>query len=247
MNNEIAKRTQTRLRDNFGWEPDANDEIDRPTRSMQGEVKLKFNSPDWSVQGVKCNGRELIVYDKTYSVVRWSADNKMPEEVIPLERGAPHPNLKEMNAAIPRTQWKIGLDGNPEAPYQLQRVLEFLDPKTMERLSWPHNVTVVGSSIAAEELEGRILIIRRLRGENVYPLVKLVSKFMPTRWGGRQRPYLEILDWVRLGEHGIETDVQPQLQGDAKAKSKPAQQSALPLRPVSKVTTAEELDDTIPW
>ena len=172
MINEVANQAAW-PKDNFGWEPDMEStggEVDRPVRSMQGEIKLKFVSPNWSADGVECNGRELICYDKTYAVIRWNDDN-MPEEVIPLARGEPCPNLTEMNAAIPQSQWRTGLNGNPEPPYQLQRVLEFLDPKNMERLSWPHNVTVIGSSRAAEELEGRIKITRRLRGEDVYPVV----------------------------------------------------------------------------
>jgi hypothetical protein len=254
MSNEVSKQ-QTWPKDNFGWEPDMEStggEVVRPVRSMQGEIKLKFVSPNWSADGVECNGRELICYDKTYAVIRWNDDN-MPEEVIPLARGAPCPNLTEMNAAIPQSQWRTGLNGNPEPPYQLQRCLEFLNPKNMERLSWPHNITVVGSSRAAEELEGRIKITRRLRGEDVYPMVKLESKHMPTRYGGRERPCLSIIDWVRLGEHGIErievnVTTQPQLERVAKAgPAKSAQQSVLPIQSVPEVTLKEEIADDIPW
>jgi hypothetical protein len=235
MSNDVTKKA-TQPHDGFGWEPDVGrtggGEAVRPARSMQGEVKLKFVSPEWSADGVECNGRTLIVYDKTYSVIRWNSDN-MPEEVIPLARGAPCPDLAEMNCGVPQSQWRTGLNGSPEAPYQLQRVLEFLDPKTMERLSWPHNVSVVGSSRAAEELEGRIKITRRMRGE-VYPLVRLESKHMPTRFGGRERPCLTVVGWVRLGEHGIEhVDI-----------SKPVQLAA----PRSaQLPLAEEMEDKNPY
>ena len=72
MSNEVANQAAW-PKDNFGWEPDMEStggEVDRPVRSMQGEMKLKFVSPNWSVDGVECNGRELICYDKTYAVIR---------------------------------------------------------------------------------------------------------------------------------------------------------------------------------
>jgi hypothetical protein len=255
MANEVSKK-ETWPRDNFGWEPEiesTDGEVDRPARSMQGEEKLKFVDPDWSVGNVPCNGRELIVYDKTYSIIRWKDDNSGPEEVIPVARGASPPNLKEMNAKIPQEEWRIAF-GKPEPPYQLQRCLEFLDPVSMERLSWPHNVTVQGSSRAAEELEGRIKITRRLRGEDVFPLVRLEHRHMPTQYNprGRQRPYLAIIKWVRLGEHGIEyvdvsSPAQAQLERFAKAEpAKSAQQATLPMQ-VPEVTRAEEMNDDIPW
>jgi hypothetical protein len=253
MSDEVSKKAiQAALhgvlpQDNFGWEPDmasTGGEVDRPVRSMQGEVTLKFVDPDWSANGVNCNGRELICYDKSYEVMRWN-DNNRPQETIPLIRGAPCPDLKAMNAAIPQAQWRTGLDGNPEPPYQLRRVLEFLDPKNMERLSWPHKVTVVGSTRAAEELEGRIKIARRVCGKNVCPVAKLTHTFMPTRFGGQERPYLAIVYWVCLGEHGIERveiNVTPQAQ-----LQRGTEQPASPTQSAPKVTTAEELNDDIPW
>ena len=252
MSDEVSKKaiqvaTQGVLpQDNFGWEPDiVNSGENRPVRSLQGEVVLKFVDPNWSANGVNCNDRELICYDKSYEVIRWG-DNNRREEVIPLIRGAPSPDLKAMNAAIPQAQWRIGLDGNPEPPYQLRRVLEFLDPKNMERLSWPHNVEVAGSSRAAEELEGRIKIARRVSRKNACAVVKLANTFMTTRWGGQQRPYLAIVYWVCLGEHGIErveinVTPQAQLPRGTEQPASPMMQSA------PKVTTAEELNDDIPW
>jgi hypothetical protein len=257
MANDITK-PPTEPKDNFGWEPDINltdgDENDRPARSMQGETKLSFNDPDWSANKEKCNGRELIVWDKTYSIVRWKDDGTGPLVVIPVVRGAPLPDVKEMNAKIPQEEWRIAF-GKPEPPYQLQRCLEFLDPVTMERLSWPHNVKVFGSSRAADELEMRINTVRRLRGLNVYPLVKLENTYMPTQHSprGKQRPYLRIIKWGRLTEQGIEyidisAPVQAKLEHFAEAGSaKAAQQSVLPKQSAPDVPLSEEMDDTIPW
>jgi hypothetical protein len=164
-------------------------------------------------------------------------------------RGAPLPDVKEKNAKIPQEEWRIGLNSKPEPPYQLQRCLEFLDPVSMERLSWPHNVTVVGSSRAADELEGRIKVARRLGGEDVYPLVKLESRHMPTQYNprGRQRPCLAIFRWARLTEHGIEYI-------DINAPALPAQSAQAKLerftqtdKPTAEISRSKEMGDEIPW
>jgi hypothetical protein len=252
MSNEVSKKQPTWLQDNFGWEPEidvADGEADRPARSMQGEQKLKFVDPDWSVDNVPCNGRELICYDKTYCIIRWKDDGSGPLEVIPVVRGAELPDLKEKNAKIPQSEWRIGLDSKPEPPYQLQRCLEFLDPVSMERLSWPHNVTVVGSSRASDDLEGRIRVARRLAGENVYPLVRLESQHMPTQYNprGRQRPRLAPIRWARLGEQGIEYI-------DINAPALPAQSAQAKLerftqadKPTAEISRSKEMEDDIPW
>ena len=186
--NEVMKR-QNQPRDNFDYDPlieyAGSGGKDRPVRSMQGETKLKFVDPDWTADGVPCNDRVLVCYDRNYAAVHWG--DGAPIEVRVLARGEPAPNLKALNAAIPKEQWRDGFNGQPEPPWQLQRVLEFLDPETAERLSWPANVTVAGSSRAAEELEGRIKIVRRLRGEDVYPRVRLVCRERSIVRGDRGR------------------------------------------------------------
>jgi hypothetical protein len=41
--------------------------------------------------------------------------------------------------------------------------------------------------------------MRKLRGENVYPVIMLSSKSMKTKSGIKQRPDFEIVDWRTLG------------------------------------------------
>jgi hypothetical protein len=66
---------------------------------------------------------------------------------------------------------------------------------------------------------------------------------MRTKYGGRERPHLEITGWVRIGEHGIETvgtDPRPQLQHGAATTTPGLQQ-------VSEPSLQEEMRDEIPW
>jgi hypothetical protein len=51
--------------------------------------------------------------------------------------------------------------------------------------------------------------MRRLRGENVYPSVALSHRTMHTKYGDRERPHLDIKNWVRIGAKGIETIGEP--------------------------------------
>jgi hypothetical protein len=248
MTNEITKR-QNQPRDSFDYDPLAEypgSDDDRPARAMQGETRLKFVDPDWTADGVPCNNRVLVCYDRTVAAIHWG--ESAPIDTKPLIRGEPIPDLSKLNAAIPEKEWRIGLNGKPEPPWQLQRVLEFIDPETGERLSWPHNVTVAGSSRAAEELEGRIKIVRRLRGEDVYPRVKLSHKFMPTAYGGRERPYLEVIGWVRFRAHGgleaIESNITPETQ----QRSIGSAAQAAPMQSVSEPSLSEEMDgDQVPF
>jgi hypothetical protein len=212
---------------------------------------LKFVDPDWSANGDPCNGRELICHDRHYEAVRWGDGDGGPLDVKPVLRDQPLPDIKAWNAEIPKEQWRMGLNGQPEPPWQIQRVLEFLDPESAERFSWPHNVKVAGSSRAAEELEGRIRIVRRLRGETVYPRVRLDHTFMPTKFGGRERPFLRIVGWVKFGESGGLVGVESNILPENKPKlvgGTVAAKPVVPTQSVSEPTLSEEMDgDVVPF
>ena len=207
--------------DNFGWQPTvrtgADDGTDRTVRVLQGAL-LKFTGGTeasdgsglwtWTVDGESVNGRLLMSYDKSFYIVRWD-----PYETRPVTRETPADALEKLNAAIPQSEWPIGTyTKKPEAPYQLQRVVEFIDPQTLECFSWAHSVTIAGSSRAASDLENRIERTRRVHGDGVYPLVTLEATHMSTAYGGRKRPHLEVVGWVRRGmSGGIERVAPPTL------------------------------------
>jgi hypothetical protein len=70
----------------------------------------------------------------------------------------------------------------------------------MQRYTWPTGT--VGGDICVREFRDKVKWMRRFRSERVYAIVTLGDKFMPTRWGGRQRPELLIKRWVLLGPDG---------------------------------------------
>ena len=67
----------------------------------------------------------------------------------------------------------------------------------MDRYTFPTGT--VGGQIAVRELVDKTKWMRKLRGANVYPVTTLSDTFMPTRFGGRQRPHFEIKRWISFG------------------------------------------------
>lgn len=148
-----------------------------------------------------------------------------------------------MNDKTPREEWTEGPNGQMRGPWQGQHVVYLLDPKTMDKYSFPTGTT--GGKIAVRELRDKTMWMRRLRGPNVYAVITLADVFMNTKFGGRQRPSFKIVRWARLGGEGGEG-------GEVEAlppppTPRPTQQPAqmdLPL--VAEPSLAEQMDDEIP-
>ena len=66
----------------------------------------------------------------------------------------------------------------------------------------------VDGGIAVRELIDRINWMRRFRGNAVYPIVQLSTRFMKTKFGGRLRPNFEIVSWTKFepGSSGMIPD-----------------------------------------
>jgi hypothetical protein len=98
--------------------------------------------------------------------------------------------------------------------------------------------------------------MRKFRGAHVYPVVELSHTFMPTRFGGRERPLLIIKRWIAFGSGGgmLPAPDAPSLTGPRAVKP-PAAAKALTLAKAAldQFTTVdppsrkEELGDSIPF
>jgi hypothetical protein len=146
----------------------------------------------------------------------------------PIERIVEDPDnpidLKALNDAIPVKEWEAGFDGNPKPPWVRTYVNFFVDPDTGAKLIVSNSTA--GQKVAYEVLLDRTIFMRKFRGEAVLPVIKLSSKAMKTKWGVKQRPDFEIVDWKSLGgPNGA-----AQIAG-----------------PVAPLTPAEIVDDGIPW
>jgi hypothetical protein len=78
-------------------------------------------------------------------------------------------------------------------------------------------------------------MMRRLRGANVVPVVTLSAKPMKTKFGVKQRPFFKIVNW---------RDLSGELQTAIASPIPPALDVGTSVKPV---TTAEELNDEVPF
>jgi hypothetical protein len=249
MNDIVKKDTSI---DNFaGWE-DGVEGDDRPEGAgiIQGSLVKFSNEATWVTRdGDELPADlELVAVDVGRVVQKWQDDR--PVETIVLQPHQKFPDIEEMNEKVPKKEWVEGPDGNMRGPWQAQHILYLLDPKTMDRYTFPTGTT--GGRIAVRDLRDKTIWMRRLRGPNAYAVVLLSDTFMNTKWGGRQRPHFKIVRWVGLGSEDGQVEALPppptskdQLDAFAKSADKPAQPD-LPLHEVKEPSLAEELNDEIP-
>ena len=198
MSNDLKVKTDNAV-DGFGGFTDGVEGTDAalPVAVIRGAL-VKFSIDfHWVLQrdGVALPpDLELIVIDISRIVQRWI--NAKPIETIILEPGQPFPDMTKLNEEAPEAEWTEKF-GKMSGPWQKQMIVYLLDPKTMDRYTFATNS--VGGSIATREIVDRTNWMRKLRGAHVYPVVSLSDKFMPTNFGGRQRPHFEIKRWVALG------------------------------------------------
>ncbi|MGB9388823.1 MAG: hypothetical protein WCB70_02345 [Xanthobacteraceae bacterium] len=207
---------------------DRHEGDDRPQGGgvIQGTVVKFTNEAMWMTRDEEelPADLEVIATDIVRVVQKWIDQQPAGPPRI-LEPGEKFPDLEALNETAPKSEWTEGPDGKPRGPYQVQYIVHLLNPKTMDRYSFATGT--VGGGIAVRELRDKVIWMRKLRGEHVYPIVSLTDKFMNTRFGGRQRPHFVIVRWITLG-------------ADEKA-ALPA-----PAREVKEPTLAEEMRDQIP-
>ena len=126
---------------------------------------------------------------------KWGKDNLPDGPPIILAPNQKFPDIKAMNEKCPKTEWRERF-GKLEGPYQAQHVVYMLDPKTMNKYSWPTS-TIGGSPICVNDLVEKTKFMRRFRGQRVHAVVKLSSTLMSKRYN-RQRPDLLVQHWVTL-------------------------------------------------
>ena len=193
------------------------------TKLLQGTI-ARCNNGEWADAGGAQLPEELIVMGTTRALQCWSGGK--PTDTITEH---PLPNVDDLNGKIPVEEWKKGMDGKPRAPWVLQHVVYLLDPRSAESFTFLNSTW--GARIAVDRLADRMDNMRKLRGGNPHPVVKLESRKMKTKFGEKPRPEFTIIRWVDMpGE------------GDIRAiEHKPD------LKAITAPTVSEELNDDIPW
>jgi hypothetical protein len=257
--------------DNFGRFNDsvegAND--DGHGASILNGIRLKFtNEARWETpDGDDFTDRELVAINVRRVEVRWGESGKPPKDWREVAPGEQFRDLTALNESIPKSEWREGFDGNLKGPWERQYILEFVNLDDMQRYSFP--TSTIGGFRCIRELDDRVKLMRRYRGENVYPKARLTHTHMPTRYGGRERPHCEITDWIKIGggeaeavsppqapllppEQEQATPPPPQQEQIAPEASPPqaqavSQAETLKIQPVSEPTLQEELNDKVPF
>jgi hypothetical protein len=119
-------------------------------------------------------------------LVRW---HPQYEEI----RDKPLPNPATLNSAIPRTEWRDGMDGRPEPPWKRNYEIRMIDPVSGKLFTFRNSTH--GTRICYERLNERVFVQRTLRGANIIPLVSLEKRPMPTQFGMQSRPHLEPIEY----------------------------------------------------
>jgi hypothetical protein len=187
---------------------DGFDEGAAEDRVMQGtRLCPPATEPHWTCQGLPANDVEYYTVDVGHAIQGWLNGERLKTYFPPL------PDLAQLNAQIPQSEWDEGFDGKPKPPYQEVRIIYVLNPQSGER----HTIVgpSIGLKICYEQLVDSVKTMRRLKGAAVIPVIRLSSVPMRTRFGMRTRPHLQIIRWVHFGPAGIANDEAPKLTGPA--------------------------------
>jgi hypothetical protein len=228
-------------------------EDEQHSRVIQGERLVFTNEAKWLIGGDEefPKDRELVVVDTVRVVQKW-IDQRPVGEPIFVESHQKWPNVNKLNEACPKSEWTEGPDGKLRGPWQRQRVVYLVDLKTMEKFTYPTGT--VGGDVCIREFRDKVAMMRRFKGERVFAVVTLGDKYMPTRWGGRQRPELVIKRWIRLGPDGTALptpaapSAPPSLTTDVKAtpaQHARAEASLSDVQEVEEPTLSEQMGDAI--
>jgi hypothetical protein len=226
----------------FNQEVEGDDSQQQGGSSIQGTL-LKFTSEGEWVTGngdPVPPGLELIVVDIVRQVQKWiNGQPAGPPLIVPP--GEKFPDVKAMNDAAPKSEWREDLNGNMVGPFQAQILVYFLDARTLDKYTFP--TSTIGGGICCRELADKVAWMRKYRGPKVSAVITLADVFMNTKYGGRQRPHFNIVRWIGFdggGDKALPAS-KPPLEGGAVAKSE-----APPWNEVEEPSLAEEMNDDLP-
>jgi hypothetical protein len=211
---------------------------DRDNSRLIIGTKAKCVDGQWSASDgseMKPDTRYLVRGTVT-AAQHWQGN--LPIETVVREPGKPFVDVDEANAAIPRTEWELGIGGVLRPPWQVTRVVYLI--RIPDGKLYTHLNSTYGTKIAVSNLRDQVSTMRMLRGSDVVPIVRLDKAPMKTRHGTKQRPDFIPVEWRQVGGAVIE-------QQPAQAIEHKQEEPTTPGKPVEPVTLKEELNDEIPW
>jgi hypothetical protein len=185
-----------------------------------GATKIKFDIH--TAKWVDANGAEIhsaVALDVVNRVQKWPGDGGAPLETITLAPGERWPDIFALNEACKcgaeackgkicqgngtcKGEWYEKF-GKMVGPYQGEHVVRFVDPDTMAAYWWPSPTSTIGACICVRQLMEQTLLKRKFTGLPCYAQVEFAHTFMPTQYGGRERPHLVIKGFGTFGDGGF--------------------------------------------
>ena len=240
------------LLDGFQGFKHAGEGVDSPANRLIQGLLVKFsNEASWVIRGGEelAGALELVAVNVTRVVQKWG--DGQPIQTRVLEPGEKFPNLEELNANVPQSEWREGPDGKLHGPWQAQYLLYLLNPDTAERFTYATGT--IGGGIAVRDLVDRVSWMRKFRGEQVYAVVSPSAAPMKTRYGTRPRLHFVIKRWVELSTDGALPLTEPSALSEpqtadlstTKAARDNANKKSDGLTEVKRPSIREELNDEI--
>ena len=184
-----------------------------------GAIKIKFDIH--TAKWIDANGAEIhsaVALDVINRVQKWSPESGPPLDTIPLAPGDKWPDIFALNESCKcgdkacsktcqgngtcKGEW-FEKFGKMVGPWQGEHVVLFVDPDTMVRYWWPSPTSTVGSCICVRALMEQTLLKRKFMGVPAHAQVEFSHTFMPTQYGGRERPHLLIKGFGVFGDGGF--------------------------------------------
>jgi hypothetical protein len=192
---------------NDGFE-DAGEGFGSPEdRLIQGDLVKFTNQATWVTRGgQELSGNLEFVAVSVIRVVQKWKDGR-PIETRVLGPGEKLPNLEELNAAVPQSEWRVGPDGKLRGPWEAQFLVYLLNPDTAERFTFATGT--IGGGIAVRDLSYSVSWKRKFCGEQVYAVVSLSAVPWKTRWPTRLRPHFVNKGWKGLSSDGALPPTEP--------------------------------------
>src|SRR5262245_38674128 len=192
-------------------------------RVMRGTIARWSSASGWvDRDGLPLPDTVLVVGYVTV-LRRWK--DKRPE----YRTEHPLPDPDQLNAAIPVAEWEIGLDGKPRKPWALTYVVYMVNVDTGALFTYAHDT--FGAAQAFNALEEQIAVYRMLRGEHVWPIVRLEKRqWKSNTYGLQMRPHFQVVSWRATGSGApaVPQSPTPQLSGPAPAPTTPAPTTPAP-------------------
>jgi hypothetical protein len=190
----------------------------------------KFVDGDWSIGGVPSDPKRRLVAISTQSYIRRWRDKRIVETITEK----PLPDLATLNAAVPASEWEIGLNGAPRPPYELAHRVDLLNLDSGEHTTFV--AATYGAARAVSQLKTKVVLMRRMRGAMVVPQVVLGWAPFTTQFGMKKRPDFKVEGWFDFGGG----------QAAVPAQAPKALPPVAPT-PVKEPSTEEEFGDQIPF